>query len=70
MTEYIGYAASALVLKSYLMKDMTYLRVVNTVGCLVFIIYGVFIASIPVVITNSAIVLVNLYYLFAAKNKD
>jgi hypothetical protein len=63
-TEYIGYLASALVLVSFLMKNMTYLRIINTVGCVFFILYGLLLPSIPIVITNVAIVLVNLYYLF------
>jgi hypothetical protein len=32
-------------------------------GCGAFIIYGVLNQAIPIVITNSAIVLINLFYL-------
>ena len=62
-TEYIGYIASALVLISFLMKNITYLRVINTIGCAFFIMYGILLQSAPIIITNVAIVLVNLYYL-------
>ncbi len=62
-TEYIGYIASALVLTSFLMKNITYLRVINTVGCGVFILYGTLLPSVPIIVTNAAIVLVNFYYL-------
>jgi hypothetical protein len=62
-TPYIGYLASALVLISFLMKKITYLRVINSFGCAFFIIYGTLISSVPVVITNVAIVMVNIYYL-------
>jgi len=62
-TDYIGYIASALVLISFLMKNITYLRVINTIGCGFFILYGIFLPSTPIIITNAAIVLVNLYYL-------
>jgi len=62
-TEYIGYLASLLVLVSFLMKNMTYLRLVNTLGCLVFIAYGALLPSIPIIITNAAIVLINSFYL-------
>jgi len=62
-TEYIGYIASALVLVSFLMKKLTYLRVINSFGCAFFIVYGTLLSSVPVVITNVAIVMVNIYYL-------
>jgi hypothetical protein len=62
-TPYIGYLASALVLISFLMKKIIYLRVINSFGCAFFIIYGTLISSVPVVITNVAIVMVNIYYL-------
>jgi len=62
-TDYIGYLASSLVLVSFLMKKITYLRVINTVGCVFFIVYGTLLASVPVVITNVAIVIINIYYL-------
>lgn len=66
-TEYSGYAASALVLISFLMKDLRKLRLVNSAGCVLFILYGVLLGSIPVIITNVAIVLINLFYLIRPK---
>lgn len=64
LTEYIGYLASALVLLSFLMKKMTVLRLVNTLGCVCFIVYGLMLHySWPIIITNAAICLVNGWYL-------
>jgi hypothetical protein len=68
-SEYVGYLASLLVLISFLMKNMTYLRLVNTLGCLVFIAYGALLPSIPIIITNAAIVLINSYYLLQRQPK-
>jgi hypothetical protein len=68
LTEYSGYAASALVLISFLMKDLRKLRIVNSAGCLLFILYGVLLGSIPVVVTNVSITLINVYYLLRAKS--
>lgn len=62
-TEYIGYAASLAVLIAFLMKNMRMLRIVNTVGCVLFFVYGSLLPSVPVIVTNSAIVCINLYYL-------
>ncbi len=67
-TEIIGYLASLAVLTSFLLKDITKLRLVNIVGCFLFILYGFMLAiSWPIIITNSAIIIVNTYHLL--KNK-
>ncbi|GER58066.1 YgjV family protein [Patiriisocius marinus] len=66
-TELVGYLASFFVLLSFFNKDMRKLRIVNSVGCALFVTYGVLLVSIPIVITNVAILLVNGYYLFVKK---
>ncbi len=66
-TEIIGYLASFFVLLSFLNKDMRKLRLVNSLGCGLFVVYGIFLSSIPIIITNVAILLVNGYYLFVKK---
>ena len=64
-TEIIGYLASLCVLLSFLMKNIRTLRIVNTIGCLIFVVYGVLLGfSIPIIVTNVAIVVINGYYLF------
>ena len=69
MTEIIGYIASAIVLISFLMKNIIKLRIINTIGCLIFIVYGVLLNfSIPIIITNSVIVGINVYFLIKMKN--
>ena len=68
MIDAIGYVAMAILLISFMMKDIKKLRWVNTVGCAIFIVYGAMLGSFPILITNAAIVLVNLYYLFIKKN--
>jgi hypothetical protein len=69
ITDWVGYAAMVTVLISFLMKSVTKLRIVNTVGCLLFVFYGIMLSPLskPIVITNTAILCVNLYYLL--KNK-
>ena len=65
--EYIGYFASLMVLLSFTMKTVRNLRLVNMMGCLLFIVYGFLMPSIriglPIIIANTAIFLVNLFYL-------
>lgn len=68
-TEIIGYLASLGVLTSFLLKDITKLRLVNMVGCLLFIIYGFMLnISWPIIITNGSIILVNAYHLLKNRN--
>ena len=69
-TEIIGYIASLTVLLSFLMKNIRTLRVANTIGCLICVVYGVLLGfSIPIIATNVAIVIINLYYLFKARKE-
>ncbi len=67
--EWIGYAASLFVLLSFLMRNITTLRYVNSIGCLFFVAYGILLDSWPIIITNVAIVCVNVYYLFINKKR-
>ncbi|MCX2679554.1 YgjV family protein [Galbibacter sp. EGI 63066] len=67
ITELIGYAASLGVLLSFFMKDIRKLRMINSVGCILFVVYGFLLPSIPVIITNLVIVGVNIYYLYLRK---
>lgn len=68
----VGYAASAVVLLSFFMKNINTLRIVNSLGCAIFILYGFLFDSvnIPIIITNLGILLVNGYYLFIKKNNE
>jgi hypothetical protein len=61
--EVIGYAASALVVLSLTMTSVVRLRTISLVGSLTFVVYGVLIESIPIVITNAAIAVINVWFL-------
>ncbi len=67
--EIIGYVASFFVAISFLFKNITTIRWINLIGCAVFILYGSLINSLPVIFTNSFIVIVQVYYLFFYKSK-
>lgn len=64
MTEGVGYLASLVLMISFLMKNINTLRIINSTGCLLFVIYGFLLAtSWPIIISNSFILGVNIYYL-------
>jgi len=66
--EWIGYVASFFVAFSFTFKNIKQLRVVNIIGCTFFIVYGFYIDSIPVIITNLFIMVMNIYYLLKKDN--
>ncbi|MDP5077612.1 MAG: YgjV family protein [Nonlabens sp.] len=67
LLDFIGYLASFILLLSFTRKNVRHLRIINTLGCILFVIYGAMLSSWPVMITNVSIVLINLYYLFIQK---
>ena len=69
ITDFVGYLAMAFLLISFLMKDVKKLRIINSLGCAFFVAYGfLLVTSWPIIITNSAIISINLYYLVLRKN--
>ncbi len=63
LTELVGYLGSLGVLVSFLFKDMRKLRIINTIGCILFVVYGSLLNSPPIIITNVAITIINIYFL-------
>ncbi len=61
--EIIGYAGSALIAISLMMKNIFKLRKVNLVGATTFAVYGLLVQAYPVLILNSFIAIVDVYYL-------
>ena len=59
----IGYAASILLAISLLVTNDLKFRWLNTWGCISFIVYGIFIHALPIILTNSLLFLINLFYL-------
>lgn len=70
MIELMGFLASVVVLISLMMKRMVMLRLINSVGAILFIIYAAIIGSPSVVFVNVGIFFVNLYYLWRMRNEN
>ena len=58
-----GYIAFFLWLFPSIFRNVKYLRLVNTIGCITFVVYGYFIESYPVMIANMFIFIMNIYHL-------
>ncbi len=65
--EYIGYAASFMVVLSFTLNKIRSIRWVNLIGALLFTFYGLLIKGYPIVVTNVFLTLIQLYYLFIKK---
>jgi len=68
--EAVGYLGSALVLVSFLMSSVVKLRIVNTVGSVIFAIYALIIRSYPTAVMNFALVCINLHFLWKLRRQD
>lgn len=61
--ELVGYLASILIAISLTMTDMFKLRIINSIGCLMFVIYGLNVGAYPVALANAIIIIINIYNL-------
>lgn len=68
LTEWVGYLASLALMVSFIMKNIHALRIINSIGCFLFVVYGFMLAtSWPIIITNVFILGVNIFYLTKKK---
>lgn len=73
MIEIIGYLASIFVAFSFLMVSIVRLRIISLIGAAFFLSYGLLVGAIPIVLTNSFIICVHIYFLikiFRSKTED
>jgi hypothetical protein len=64
LTEWVGYLASAVLMISFLMKNINTLRIINSIGAILFVVYGIMlVTSWPIIVSNTFILGVNIYYL-------
>ncbi|MDO4880165.1 MAG: uroporphyrinogen decarboxylase [Capnocytophaga sp.] len=65
MVQYIGYLASVFIILSFIVKDLKTLRIINLIGCVCFVIYGLLNTELllPVIIPNAIICVVQIYHL-------
>ena len=61
--ELVGYLASALVVLALTMTSVVRLRMVSLAGSITFFVYGTLIDSVPIMITNGSIAVINVWFL-------
>ena len=57
--ELFGYLGTALVLISFVMHDIKWLRAVNMAGGTISLIYAICVNTMPVVVLNGSLILIN-----------
>ncbi len=67
LIELIGYLGSFLVVVSMLMTSIKKLRIVNTIGSVIFTTYALIIHSYPTAFMNFCLVAINVYKLYRIK---
>ncbi|GJM59847.1 hypothetical protein PEDI_03990 [Persicobacter diffluens] len=69
-SDWVGYIAMTLVALSFTFKEIRKLRLINSIGAVFFVIYGVMIQAYPVVVVNSFIAIFNIYHLFNGSSRS
>ncbi len=67
--ELVGYFASFLVLVSLLMSSVVKLRIINSVGSAIYVVYALVIHSYPTALMNLGLVIINIYYLIRIRSQ-
>jgi len=69
--ETIGYIATLLLVASFLPRQLRYIRGINFIACLFFVVYGILLGwKWPLIISNGIIAIIQLYHLFWNKKPD
>jgi len=66
--EIFGYISMLVVLLSTMMKDIKRLRIVNSIACVMFIVYGLLLGAYPIVLMNVLVIIIHLFRLIKGEN--
>ncbi len=62
--EIIGIIATLFIVVAFSLKGELKIRILDTVGAIIFIVYGSLINSVSVVVLNSLLVIIQLYHIY------
>ena len=68
--EILGYVATLITLASMMAKNMKLLRILNSVGCILWMSYGIIRNDNPVIVVNSTILIIHLVSLYKTKRYE
>ena len=61
MVEIIGIIATLFILLAFSLNDKKLIRLVDSIGAVLFVIYGILINSLSVWLLNICLIIINLY---------
>ncbi len=62
--EIVGYFAMAFLVISFIPKQVRVIRIINFIGCVLFVVYGVLLGwKWPLIVSNGLIALIQVYHL-------
>ena len=61
--EIIGIAATLFVLASFLVNDLTKVRIINIAGAALFVVYGILIGAFSTWLLNGLLIAIHISYL-------
>lgn len=70
MIELLGIVASLFIILAFLFKDVKIIRILDTIGAILYIIYGVLIHSYANILLNGVLILIQVYRLIELKKGE
>lgn len=70
MTDIFGWIGTALVLFSFTLNDIVKLRIVNAIGSIAWIIYGIQTGIMPTIFVNTCVLIIHSIWLIKNKSKN
>lgn len=67
MVEVIGILATVFIVAGFAFKDEKTIRIVNMIGAVFFVIYGISISALSVWLSNGILILIHIYHLSRRK---
>ena len=64
MQDILGWIGTALILYSFTLNDIKKLRIVNMIGSIAWIVYGIQMDIMPTIFVNTCILIIHLHWLF------
>lgn len=69
LIDIVGYIGMIIILYSFTIENMYKLRLVNSIGSMVWIVYGIGIWAGPTILVNSCVLMIHLYWFYKNRKK-
>jgi NADH:ubiquinone oxidoreductase subunit 6 (subunit J) len=69
MIDIFGYIGTILILYSFTIENIYKLRLINSIGSVFWIVYGIGIMAVPTIVVNSCVLCIHTYWFIKQKKK-